>query len=251
MSNFVFMHLCVQMIMGQCFSSDFCLMWESQLEYHVCHNKWKEVSRLLEQIPTSVLSAGSIQLNLDVLKPTSSLGYNMKPPNYGSFLCSLEELDSACMEVPDVQIFKFPPDMCSVWLRMRIQEKLAKRFIFLKEYWEGTMEMVYLMARSGFISGRDKIPSEDVLSETSSDKDGTIQAFHKVIVRHCAQYNLPNLLDLYLDCHCLVLDNDSLGALQEAAVSFCVQLNLTVLYLIYASHLYRDSIYPNHSSICC
>lgn len=221
-SVFLFIHLCLQMILGQSFSSDISLLWESQLEYHVSHNDWKEVSRLLDIMPSSVLSAGSLQVNLDVLQPISSLGYNMKPSSYGSFLCSIEELDSVCVEIPDVQIYKFSPDMCSVWLRMLMQEKLAKRFIFLKEYWEGTMEMVSLLARSGFMSARDKIPLEDDHFETSPNKDGTVQALHKVIVHHCTQYNLPNLLDLYLDRHGLVLDNDSLRALREAAVSFFV-----------------------------
>ncbi|KAI9108709.1 hypothetical protein K1719_020356 [Acacia pycnantha] len=179
-----------RMILGQSFSSDISLLWESQLEYHACRNNWKEVSRLLDLIPASVLSAGSLQLNLDALHPTSSLGFNMKPSNYESFLCSLEEFDS---------------------------EKLAKRLIFLKEYWEGTMEMVSLLARSGFISGRNKRTLGDDCLETSSDKDGTLQALHKVIVHHCAQYNLPNLLDLYLDQHGLVLDNDSLCSIQESA----------------------------------
>ncbi|XP_028755143.1 uncharacterized protein LOC114714558 isoform X1 [Neltuma alba] len=205
-----------RMILGQSFSSDISVLWESQLEYHACRDNWKEVSRLLGMMPASVLSAGSLQLNLDALHPTSSSGFNVKPPNYGSFLCSLEELDSVCMEVSDVQIYKISPNMCSVWLRMLMQEKLAERFIFLKEYWEGTMEMVSLLARSGFISGRDKRTLEDDCLETSSDKDGTLQALHKVIVHHCAQYNLPNLLDLYLDQHDLVLDNDSLFSILES-----------------------------------
>ncbi|XP_021895508.1 uncharacterized protein LOC110812908 [Carica papaya] len=45
----------------------------------------------------------------------------------------------------------------------------------------------------------------------------TIHALHKLVVQHCAQYNLPNLLDLYLDHHKLVLDNDSLCSLEDSA----------------------------------
>ncbi|KAK7358900.1 hypothetical protein VNO77_00841 [Canavalia gladiata] len=209
-----------RMILNQSFHSNISLLWESQLEYHVCRNHWKEVFRLLDLMPAYVLSAGSLQLNLDVLQPASSLGCNMnvKSSNYGSLLCSLEELDSVCMEVLDVQIYRFAPDMCSEWMRMIMEEKLAKRFIFLKEYWEGTLEMIALLARSGFICGRDKICLEDDLTETSSVRNGTVQALHKIFVHHCAQYNLPNLLDLYLDHHSLVLNNDSLYALQETAV---------------------------------
>ncbi|KAJ1412899.1 hypothetical protein SESBI_20049 [Sesbania bispinosa] len=207
-----------RMILNQSLHSDISLLWESQLEYHLCRNNWKEVFILLESMPAYALSAGSLQLNLDVSEPASSLGCNMKSSNYGSFLCSLEELDSVCMEVPDVQIYRFSPDICSRWVRMLMEEKLAQRFIFLKEYWEGTMELVALLARSGFISGKTKIWLEDDLSETSSIRDGAIQALHKIFVHHCAQHGLPNLLDLYLDHHSLALDHDSLHALQETAV---------------------------------
>lgn len=210
------------MILDQPFHSSNSILWESQLEYHVCRNNWKEVFRLLNLIPPYVLSVGSLQLNLDVLQPTSSYGgnINVKSSNYGSFLCSFEELDSVCMEVPDVQMFRFSPDICSGWMRMLMEENLAKKFIFLKEYWEGTLEMIALLARSGFISGIHKLSIEDDLTETSSVRDGSIQALHKIFVHHCAQYNLPNLLDLYLDQHNLVLDNDSLYTLQESTVSF-------------------------------
>lgn len=214
----------VQMILNQSLHSDISLLWESQLEYHVCRNHWKEVFRLLDSMPAHVLSVGSLQLNLDVVQPASSLGCNMKSSNYGSLLCSLEELDSVCMEVPDVQIYRFSPDICSGWIRMLIEETLAKRFIFLKEYWEGTMELVGVLAHSGFISGKNNIRLEDDLNETSPVRDGTVQALHRIFVHHCAQYNLPNLLDLYLDHHNLVLDLDSLYALQETAVSFSASI---------------------------
>lgn len=224
------------MILDQSFHSANSLLWESQLEYHVCRNHWKEVFRLLDLIPAHVLSAGSLQLNLDVLQPASTLGCNMsmKSSNYGNFLCSLEELDSVCMEVPDVQVYRFSPDMCSGWMWMLMEEKLAKRFIFLKEYWEGTLEMISLLARSGFISGRNKICLGDDL--TTSVGDGTVQALHKIFVHHCARYNLPNLLGLYLDHHSLVLNNDSLYALQETAVSFL----MSIVCYCYLCSIYSD-----------
>jgi spatacsin len=206
------------MILNQSLRSDISLLWESELDYHVCRNHWKEVFRLLDLMPAYALSAGSLQLNLDVVQ--SSSGCDVKSSNYGNFLCSIEELDSVCMEVPDVQIYKFSPDIFSGWIRMLAEEKLAKRFIFLREYWEGTMELVALLARSGYISGKNNVRLEDDLNETSLLRDGTVQALHKIFVHHCAQYNMPNLLDLYLDHHRLVLDIDSLYALQESAVSF-------------------------------
>ncbi|KAI5384322.1 uncharacterized protein LOC127105709 isoform X1 [Lathyrus oleraceus] len=207
-----------RMILNQSLRSDISFLWESQLDYHVCRNHWKEVFRLLDLMPAYVLSAGSLQLNLDVIQPVSSSGCDVNSSNYGNFLYSLEELDSVCMEVPDVKIYKFSPDIFSGWIRMLTEEKLAKRFIFLREYWEGTTELVSLLARSGYISGKSNIPLEDDLNGTSSNKDETVQALHKIFVHHCAQYNLPNLLDLYLGHHHLVLDLDSLNALQETAV---------------------------------
>lgn len=210
------------MIFNHSVHSDISLLWESQLDYHVCRNHWNDVFRLLDLMPGYVLSSGSLQINLDVEQPASSSGCNMRSSNYGSFLCSLEELDSVCMEVPDVQIYKFSSDICSGWIRTLMEEKLAKKFIFLREYWEGTTELVALLARSGFISGEDNVLLEDDLNEISSVRNGSVQALHKVFVHHCAQHNLPNLLDLYLDHHSLVLDLDSLDALQESAVSFFV-----------------------------
>lgn len=71
--------------------------------------------------------------------------------------------------------------------------------------------------------------SEDYSVKLSSDlniSDGgnfhvdTTQALDKLLVHHCVQYNLPNLLDLYLEHHKLARENDSLYLLQEAAVSF-------------------------------
>ncbi|XP_004504003.1 uncharacterized protein [Cicer arietinum] len=207
-----------RMILNQSFRSDISLLWESQLDYHLCRNNWKEVFRLLDLMPAYVRSAGSLQLNLDVVQPVSTSPCHVKSSNYGNFLCSLEELDSVCMEVPDVQIYKFSPDICSGWIRMLMEEKLAKRFIFLREYWEGTTELVALLARSGYISGKNNFWLEDDHNEASLVRDGTAQALHKIFVHHCAQYNLPNVLDLYLDHHRLVLDLDSLYALQESAV---------------------------------
>jgi spatacsin len=117
-----------------------------------------------------------------------------------------------------------------MWLRNFMEQELAKKFIFLNEYWEGTGEIVALLARSGLITSRsDKMTMEDYSAEISSDLNITddgrfhvvcMEALHKLLVHYCVQYSLPNLLDLYLDHHKLVLDNDSLGSLQEAAVSF-------------------------------
>ncbi|KAE7998209.1 hypothetical protein FH972_002775 [Carpinus fangiana] len=217
-----------RILLDQSFLMGVNVLWESQLEYHVCRNDWEEVSKLLDLVPTSILSDGNLQVSLDSLQPASTVGYNREPADYGNYLCSLEELDAVCMDIPDVKIFRFSANiMCSIWLRLLMEEKLARKFIFMKEYWEGTAEIVSLLARSGFITIGYKHPFEDDHIKSSSDLKfsdsggpshvDTVKALHKLFVRHCGQNNLPNLLDLYLDHHKLVLDNESLSSLQEAA----------------------------------
>ncbi|XP_028951098.2 uncharacterized protein [Malus domestica] len=203
------------------------VLWESQLEYHVCHSDWEQVSRLLDLIPPQFLAVGSLQVSLDGLQPVSNVGCSRRS-DYGAYLCSIEELDAVCMDVPEIKVFRFScNNMCSIWLRMLMQEKLARNFIFLKEYWEGTADILLLLARSGFITSKCEVPSKDDKIESLSVPQfphecgkfhvGTLQALHKLLIHHCAQYNLPYLLDLYLDQHELLQDNNSLASLQEAA----------------------------------
>lgn len=216
------------------------VLWESQLEYHVCHNDWEEVSRLLDLIPPHILVVGCLQVSLDGSQPASNFGCS-RGPDYGDYLCSLEELDAVCMDVPEIKVFRFSCNiMCSMWLRMLMEEKLARKLIFLKEYWEGTLDILPLLARSGFITSKYEMPSEDDKIESLSEPQfpddsgtfnvSTMQALHKLLIHHCARYNLPCLLDLYLDQHELVLDNDSLSSLQEAAVSFKISSELHKLF---------------------
>ncbi|XP_062007180.1 uncharacterized protein LOC133724450 isoform X1 [Rosa rugosa] len=197
------------------------VLWESQLEYHACHNDWEEVSRLLDLIPEHVLVVGSLQINLDGLQPASTFECN-RGYEYGDYLCSVEELDAVCMDVPEIKVFRFSCNvMCSIWLKRLMEEKLARKLIFSKEYWEGTADILPLLARSGFITSKYEIPSEDDNIEDISvlkfPDGGTIHALHKLLIHHSAQYNLPFLLDLYLDQHELVADSDSVRSLQEAA----------------------------------
>ncbi|KAI5588074.1 hypothetical protein BDE02_05G071700 [Populus trichocarpa] len=217
-----------RIVLDQPFIMGVHVLWESQLEYYLCHNDCEEVSKLLDLIPTSVLSDGSLQITLDNLQRAPEVGSNCEFPEYNSYICSIEELDSVCIDIPGVKIFRFPANaFCSMWLRNFMEQELAKKFIFLNEYWEGTGEIVALLARSGLITSRsDKMTMEDYSAEISSDLNITddgrfhvvrMEALHKLLVHYCVQYSLPNLLDLYLDHHKLVLDNDSLGSLQEAA----------------------------------
>ncbi|KAL6977281.1 hypothetical protein U1Q18_026078 [Sarracenia purpurea var. burkii] len=216
-----------RVMLDQPFSRDPDILWESRLEYHICHNEWVEVSRLLDMIPLSSSPDGLLQISLEGLQ-SASPGCISDFPDYHNYISRLDDLDTVSMEIPDVRILIFSAkNMCSLWLRTLMEQQLAMKFIFLKEFWNGTAEIVPLLARSGFISRMHKISFVDESAESSSITNlsnssgashfSTIQALHKLITHYCVQYNLPNLLDLYLDHHKLALDKDSVSGLQESA----------------------------------
>ncbi|KAL5714718.1 hypothetical protein ACHQM5_016641 [Ranunculus cassubicifolius] len=201
--------------------------WESQFEYYVCHNDWDEVSKLLDVIPLSSLSDGSVQVNLDGLRSPAVVGCNEKYIGYENYMCSTDELDLVCLNIPNVKVIKLSSsNMCSMWLRKLMEQELAKKFIFFKEYFGCSLEIVPLLSRAGFIfnDSKDVIrdePSKHLSDPGSSDIVGehhkdTIEGFHKLVVHHCTKFELPNLLDLYLDHHKLLLDSGSLSTLLEA-----------------------------------
>ncbi|KAJ8447051.1 hypothetical protein Cgig2_033620 [Carnegiea gigantea] len=209
------------------------VMWESQFDYHLCYNDWQEVSKLLDMIPNSLLSERSLLIRLDGLKSASSIGCSVDFTDYGSYLSSPDEMDGVCMEIPNVGILNCSANtMWSSWLTVLIGKELAKRFIFLKECWDGTEEIIFLLARSGFLGGENVMPSRTmsthhfaILNCTAIEvlHPDTVQAFHKLVVHHCVQCNLPYFLDLFLDHHKLALDNDSMSSLQEAAVKVLLE----------------------------
>lgn len=204
------------------------VLWESQLEYHVCHNDWVEASKMLEVIPSYALSSGSLIISLDDVQSASMYGQEIHGfNNYGNFL---EEVDTVCMDVPSIRVFRFAANRtCSSWLRMLMEQQLAKKFIFLTEYWHGTADIVPLLAHSGFLTDLHHSSLLDGAIGDSSDitldirdmpvDPDAVQALHKVVIRFCSQYNLLNLLDLYLDLHKLAFDESSLSLLQDAVVS--------------------------------
>ena len=204
------------------------VLWESQLEYYASHNDWDEISKLVDIIPSSVLANGSLQISLDSSQQTPAVGYRSEFSDYGNYI-SIEELDAVCLDIPGIKIFRFPVSaICSTWLTRLIEQELAKKHIFLKEYWGGTAEIVGLLARAGFISRSKNILVDDDNDDGLTDPHlsvgrpsiGTMQGLHKLVIHHCVQYNLPNLLDLYIDLHRMALDTNSLSSLAEAAVSF-------------------------------
>ncbi|XP_015160891.1 uncharacterized protein [Solanum tuberosum] len=204
------------------------VLWESQLDYHIRHSDWLDVSSLLEAIPSYALTSESLSVSLDGVRSSSVDEYLQKPHDRGSYIYSLEEVDAVCMNVPSVQIFRFSAhSMCSMWLLMLMERELAKKFIFLKDYWGSTADIVALLAQSGFIRDVHKSLLTDEPADSWSESvlaisnarthPDSIQAFHKVIVHYCSQHNLLNFLDLYLDHHKLALDHESVSWMQDAA----------------------------------
>lgn len=216
-----------RIVLDQPFLMGVNVSWESQIEYHICHSDWVEVSELLDIIPSYLFSNGTIRVSLDGFHPTSAVGYSTEFSKYNSYISSIEELDAVCMDIPDIKVIRFSAyNMCSTWMRALVDQRLSRRLIFPKEYWEGTAEIVRLLARSGYMTSTYETSSLDDSIEGSSDLNilsvsgtvhpGAAQALHKVVLHNCAQYKLPNLLDLYLDHHKLALDDTSLSVFQDA-----------------------------------
>ncbi|KAK3010904.1 hypothetical protein RJ639_012628 [Escallonia herrerae] len=207
-----------RVLMDQPFLMGVNVLWESQLEYHICHNDWVEVSKLLDVIPTLLLSHGSLRINLDGLRSAAVAESKRELSDYGMYICSSEELDALCIDVPGIDIFRLSANKkCSLWLRTLMEQQLAEKFTFMKEYWEGSAEIVPLLARSGFLTRMHKGSVLDASNE-GPIHPGAVQALHKLVVQYCAQNNLPNLLDLYLDQQNLALEDDSLSLLQDAVL---------------------------------
>lgn len=220
-----------QIVLDQPYLMGVHVLWESQLEYHICHNDWEEVSKLLDVIPSTLLFNGSLQISMDGLYFSETVKSDEKFSDHVKCFCPAEELDDAYIIVPNIKIFKFSAgNTCSAWIKMLMEEVLASKLIFIKEYWEGTADIVPLLAQAGFIINKSKVSTLDQPNENFADVNisngtedlhrDTLQALHKLVVHHCVHYNLPNLLDVYLDHHSLVLDKGSLSSLLEAAVSF-------------------------------
>ena len=113
-----------------------------------------------------------------------------------------------------------------------MQKELAKKHIFMKEYWQSTTEIIPLLARAGILTNTAKIgPKKEasmplIASEMPDDEchQACERALHKLVIRFCVQHDSPYLLDLYLDNCNLILGEDSIPLLKEAAVSHTASL---------------------------
>ncbi|CAD5188311.1 unnamed protein product [Musa acuminata subsp. malaccensis] len=216
-----------RIVLDQCVEEGVDIPWESQFEYHVSHSDLEEIYQLFNCLPSSLLLEGSLRINLGSYFAATDAS-NEKIPDCAIYICSAEDLEPVSMDVPHVKIFKFSAvNMCSSWLRMFVEEELAKKYIFLKECWQSTAELVPLLARAGLLICTSKTYLMDKFSDSSLDLDivnnckkshkDIAEAFHKLVIHHCVQYNLPYLLDYYLDHHDLLQDYHSLCTLQQPA----------------------------------
>lgn len=188
--------------------------WESQFEYFVAHNDVLEVCKLLDSIPDSVLLEGILRVNVDNSQATYNTLSDVATHGYKMYLFDSEEIEPVCMEIPHVKVFR---SLCNhestSWMRMIMLQELAKKHIFMKEYWQSTTEIIPILARAGMLVNTSELCSDVLHGAYHQDCDG---ALHKLVLRFCVQYNTPNLLDLYLDYCNLALEKDSIPLLKEA-----------------------------------
>src|SRR5438105_15446176 len=121
------------------------------------------------------------------------------------YICDSEELEPVCLEIPHVKVFRSFSNLESTsYIRMLMQQELAEKHIFLKEYWKSTTEIIPVLARSGtLIKVGPKKECSMSLSASGMPDDAHYRAcegaLHKLVIRFCVEYNSPYVLDLYLD----------------------------------------------------
>ncbi|KAJ0988045.1 hypothetical protein J5N97_006401 [Dioscorea zingiberensis] len=219
-----------RIVLDQPFHMGIHIPWESQLDYYLSHNDLDEVYRLLDVIPSSVLADTTLKVNLDFQHSARNAQTDVKYLDYDLYITNAEELEPVYMTIPNVKSFTFSPtNRCSSWLKLHMEQELAKKYIFLQEYWGSTSDIARLLARAGLlvspkISANTKASNGSPILELTKIgeqiHETTSEALHKLIVRYCTQYNLPSLLDFYLDNLDLVEDEKLLSSLLEA-VSDC------------------------------
>lgn len=222
-----------RIILDQPFFMGVHISWEAQFEYYIAHNDWEEVSKLLDTIPPAVLQESMLHIELDFKDPTVIPSFRKE--NGDDYFCSHhsdQEVDAIELVLPKIKLLRVSVGHgCAQWMRKLIEEKLAKSFIFLQAYWHGTQEIMSLLARAGLICNisrkfltievHKKFPDLELSDiESGEPHKDTVQAVHGLVLRFCVQYNLPNLLDIYLDHHSLAADNTSMP-LMRAIVGGC------------------------------
>lgn len=203
--------------------------WESELVYHISHDDWEEVDKLLNIIPATSLSEGCLRINLershssDTVISTDAIMDNTK------LICSSEDIEPVYMDVQHVKTLRLPIyDRCSTWMRNLVERKLAKDGIFIRDYWESIDDILPLIVQSGLLSmdgmvsyctGTGQVlenPTRALIDTKEHSEDHYMNTLHKLFACYCVRYNLPSLMELYLDNQKLAFDNNSVYSLLEA-----------------------------------
>lgn len=204
--------------------------WESELVYHISHDDWEEVDKLLNAIPAASVSEGCLKINLEKshsINTVISADTSMDDTN---LICSSEDIEPVYMDIPNVKTLRLPVyNRCSSWMRNLVERKLAKDGIFIRDYWESIDDILPLIVESGLLSmdymgsfctqpeQTLQFPTRANLIDTKEiSEDPCMNTLHKLFACYCVRYNLPSLMDLYLDHHKLALDNNSVCSLLEA-----------------------------------
>ncbi|XP_020677460.1 uncharacterized protein LOC110096041 isoform X3 [Dendrobium catenatum] len=215
-----------RVVLDQSIDMSVSVSWESQLEFHLSHNNFEEVHKLIGIIPPTLLSDETLKINLK--HSSSNSGNDAMAMGYLLDICASGEVEPVCLFIPNIKVFRFSAVyMCSSWLKVLVEQELARKYIFLKDYWESTAELMPLITRAGLIINASEISTSSQFSDSSLGLDAervtdhahndTAEALHRLIMCYCTQHNFPHFLDLYLDHHNLVLDDDTLCSLREAA----------------------------------
>lgn len=223
------MTILVQIMLDQCVHVGVDIPWESKFEYYIAHSDTEEISKLLDALPTSLLLKGSLIINLTSYSPSNAEPIEMFADHSRAlYICSPQDLEVVSLDVPHVKLFGFSAiNTCTSWLKLHVEEELAKRYIFLKQSWRSNDEIMPLLALAGLLTSTPRMLVKDKFSDSSLDLDlanssrkclDTSEAIHKLVVNYCVQHYLPYLLDLYTDHH-LLQDYQSLCSLKQATVS--------------------------------
>lgn len=218
----------VQVILDQSSTAQESISWGSQLEYHLAHHNWSDVSALLDTLPRSILYGGALQVYIENDIALNSMSKRSgQTPKKTSCIPTSQEI--SIRKVNLLEIDTWP--LCSKWMFRLMEQRLAKDLIFLRSYWEGTTEFVSLLGSAGilFKSSSDKVNSEKTkeLILTTRVVEGptsfqfhkeAIQGVHEVVVRHCVKMSLAILLERYLDYHVLGLNKFSSALVQSYVV---------------------------------
>ncbi|XP_042376004.1 uncharacterized protein LOC121969811 isoform X2 [Zingiber officinale] len=216
-----------RIMLDQCVHAGVDIPWESKFEYYIAHNDTEEISKLLDAFPTSMLLKGSLIINLTSYSPSNAEPIEMLADHSSAlYICFPEDLEVVSLDVPHVKLFSFSAiNTCTSWLKLHVEEELAKKYIFLKQSWRSSDEIMPLLALAGLLTSTPGMLVKDKFSDSSLDLDlanssrkclDTSEAIHKLVVNYCVQHYLPYLLDLYTDHH-LLQDYQSLSTLKQAA----------------------------------